>query len=112
MLAQLGVKFHFNATVDAAKLAELEASYDAVFLGLGLGAIHRLGIAGEEMQGVTNALDFIAGYKSGAITSAPARVAVVGAGNTAIDAANAAVRLGATRSAHDLSARAGADVGV
>lgn len=95
MLAELGVNFHFNVMVDAAKLAELEASYDAVFLGLGLGAIHKLGIAGEQMQGVTNALDFIAGYKSGRITSAPQRVAVVGAGNTAIDAANAAVRLGA-----------------
>src|SRR5665213_2428206 len=95
LLAQLGVNFNFNVMVDAAKLAELETAYDAVFLGLGLGAIHRLGIAGEQMQGVTNALDFIAGYKSGAITSAPERVAVVGAGNTAIDAANAAVRLGA-----------------
>jgi dihydropyrimidine dehydrogenase (NAD+) subunit PreT len=95
LVAQLGVDFHFNVTVDAAKLAELEASHGAVFLGLGLGAIHRLGIAGEQMQGVTNALDFIAGYKSGKITAAPDRVAVVGAGNTAIDAANAAVRLGA-----------------
>ena len=95
MLAQLGVNFHFNTTVDATLLPELEASHDAVFLGLGLGAIHRLGIAGEQMQGVTNALDFIAGYKSAAITAAPQRVAVIGAGNTAIDAANAAIRLGA-----------------
>jgi len=89
------VEFHFNTTVDAEKLVEIEAKYDAVFLGVGLGAIHKLGIAGEEMPGVTNALDFIAGYKSGKITSSPARVAVIGAGNTAIDAANAAVRLGA-----------------
>ena len=63
---------------------------------MGLGAIHRLGVAGEQLQGVTNALDFIAGYKSGAISTVPAKVAVIGAGNTAIDAANAAVRLGAT----------------
>jgi glutamate synthase (NADPH/NADH) small chain len=55
-----------------------------------------LGVAGEELEGVTNALDFIAGYKSGAIVKAPAKVAVIGAGNTAIDAANAAVRLGAS----------------
>jgi dihydropyrimidine dehydrogenase (NAD+) subunit PreT len=95
LLSQLGVEFRFNTTVDAAQLATLEASHDAVFLGLGLGAIHRLGIAGEEIAGVTNALDYIAGYKSGEITSAPQRVAVIGAGNTAIDAANAAVRLGA-----------------
>jgi glutamate synthase (NADPH/NADH) small chain len=55
-----------------------------------------LGIAGEELFGVTNALDLIAGYKSGALTMVPERVVVVGAGNTAIDAAIAAVRLGST----------------
>ncbi|HYK35100.1 NAD(P)-dependent oxidoreductase [Alloacidobacterium sp.] len=96
MLAQLGVQFHFDVTVDAKMLGELEASHDAVFLGLGLGAIHKLGIVGESLAGVTNALDYIADYKSGKITSAPAHVAVIGAGNTAIDAANAAARLGAS----------------
>ncbi len=95
MLTQLGVEFHFDTVIDAARLAELEPAYDAIFLGLGLGAIYRLGLAGEDAAGVTNALDFIAGYKSGSIPSVPARVAVIGAGNTAIDAANAAVRLGA-----------------
>jgi len=95
MLAQLGVNFHFNTLVDATMLEELEASYDAVFLGVGLGAIHKLGLPGEQQPGVTNALDFIADYKSGAMTTVPAKVAVIGAGNTAIDAAIAAVRLGA-----------------
>lgn len=95
MLAQLGVQFHFNVTVDANELAVLEPSHDAVFLGVGLGAIHKLGIAGEQLPGITNALDFIAAYKSTQITSVPERVAVIGAGNTAIDAANAAMRLGA-----------------
>ncbi|HUY82456.1 MAG TPA: NAD(P)-dependent oxidoreductase [Acidobacteriaceae bacterium] len=95
LLAQLGVEFHFDVTVEAAMLAQLEAAHHAVFLGVGLGAIHQIGVDGEELSGVTNALDFIAGYKSGAITSVPERVAVIGAGNTAIDAANAAIRLGA-----------------
>jgi glutamate synthase (NADPH/NADH) small chain len=95
MLAQLGVEFHFDTKVDAAMLAALEAEHDAIFLGIGLGAIHRLGIPNEDLPGITDALDFIAGYKSGSIASAPPRVAVVGAGNTAIDAAIAAVRLGA-----------------
>ncbi len=45
---------------------------------------------------MTNALDLIAGYKSGESTAVPPRVVVVGAGNTAIDAAIASVRLGAT----------------
>jgi len=95
MIARLGVEFHFETTVDAAQLKELEAAHDAVFIGAGLGAIHKLGIDGEDLPGVTNALDLIAGYKTGSVTMAPGRVAVIGAGNTAIDAANAAVRLGA-----------------
>jgi dihydropyrimidine dehydrogenase (NAD+) subunit PreT len=96
MLSQLGVEFHFDTLIDAPMLAELERSHDAVFLGIGLGGIHQLGIAGEQLPGVTNALDLIAGYKSGKLTSVPAGVVVIGAGNTAIDAAIAAVRLGAT----------------
>jgi glutamate synthase (NADPH/NADH) small chain len=96
MLSQLGVDFHFDTMIDANALAELESKHDAVFLGIGLGAIHRLSIAGEQLSGVTNALDLIAGYKSGALTKVPDRVVVVGAGNTAIDAAIASVRLGAT----------------
>jgi dihydropyrimidine dehydrogenase (NAD+) subunit PreT len=96
MLAQLGVDFHFKTMIDAIGLAELEQRHDAVFLGIGLGIIHRLGIAGEQLAGVTNALDLIAGYKSGALATVPERVVVVGAGNTAIDAAIASVRLGAT----------------
>jgi dihydropyrimidine dehydrogenase (NAD+) subunit PreT len=96
LLSQLGVDFRFGTTIDAAGLAELEREHDAVFLGIGLGGIHRLGIAGEDLPSVTNALDLIAGYKSGELTTVPARVVVVGAGNTAIDAAIASVRLGAT----------------
>jgi dihydropyrimidine dehydrogenase (NAD+) subunit PreT len=95
MLSQLGVNFYFETMIDAATLAELERKHDAIFLGIGLGAIHQLGISGENLPGVTNALDLIAGYKSGVLTTVPARVVVVGAGNTAIDAAIASVRLGA-----------------
>jgi dihydropyrimidine dehydrogenase (NAD+) subunit PreT len=95
MLSQLGVDFRFETKIDAVAVAELERKHDAVFLGIGLGAIHQLGVAGEKLSGVTNALDLIAGYKSGSLATVPERVVVVGAGNTAIDAAIAAVRLGA-----------------
>src|ERR1700734_2662004 len=96
MLSQLGVEFQFENMIDAQVLADLERTHDAIFLGIGLGAIHQLGVPGEQLPGVTNALDLIAGYKSGKLTRVPARVVVVGAGNTAIDAAIASVRLGAT----------------
>jgi dihydropyrimidine dehydrogenase (NAD+) subunit PreT len=95
LIVALGVSIESNVTVDAAKLAEIANAYDAVFLGVGLGEIHRLGISGEDLDGVTNALELVAGYKSGSLTSAGMRVVVVGAGNTAIDAAIAAKRLGA-----------------
>src|SRR5215472_2339000 len=94
-IAQLGVEFHMDTTVDAAMLDRLEAEHEAIFLGVGLGSIHRLGLDREDMPGVTNALTLIADYKRGAITGISGRVAVIGAGNTAIDAANASVRLGA-----------------
>ena len=95
MLAQLGVEFVRGATVDAQHLREIEAAYDAVFVGVGLGGIHRLGVAGDDLPGVTSALDLIADYKSGKSVRVPERVVVIGAGNTAIDAAIAARRLGA-----------------
>ncbi len=97
LIAALGVKIESNVDVDAGKLAELESEFDAVFLGMGLGEIHRLGIPGEDKGGVTDALDLIAGYKDGSLKSVKGRVVVVGAGNTAIDGAIAAVRLGAER---------------
>jgi dihydropyrimidine dehydrogenase (NAD+) subunit PreT len=95
LIAALGVEIIGNTNVDASRINELQQDFDAVFLGMGLGEIHRLGIAGEDLPEVLDALDLIAGYKSGAIATAPRRVAIIGAGNTAIDAAIAAKRLGA-----------------
>jgi glutamate synthase (NADPH/NADH) small chain len=94
LIAALGVSMVASVTVDAARLNELQRDFDAIFLGMGLGEIRRPGIAGEDLPEVLDALDLIAGYKTGAIASAPRRVIVVGAGNTAIDAAIAAKRLG------------------
>jgi dihydropyrimidine dehydrogenase (NAD+) subunit PreT len=95
LIVDLGVLIEGNTLIDADAIRRMEQDFDAVFIGIGLGKIHSLGIPGEDKTGVTDALQFIAGYKSGSITNAPRRVVVVGAGNTAIDAAIAAVRLGA-----------------
>jgi dihydropyrimidine dehydrogenase (NAD+) subunit PreT len=95
LITALGVVIESNVTVDAVRLAEIADAHDGVFLGVGLGEIHRLGIPSEDMDGVTDALELIAAYKSGSLKSAVKRVVVVGAGNTAIDAAVAAKRLGA-----------------
>jgi len=96
MIRRLGVEFRCGVEVDsAAALEALEAEFAIVFLGLGLGAMQRLKVPGEEADGVMNALELIAAYKTGHLRELHGTVVVVGAGNTAIDAANAARRLGA-----------------
>ena len=96
MIRRMGVEFRFGETIDSsAALDALEAEFDYIFLGLGLGAMQQLGIPGEDTNGVINALELIAAYKVGHIREMHGTVVVVGAGNTAIDAANAARRLGA-----------------
>lgn len=76
---------------------DLLASHDAVFVAIGLGRTKALGIPGEELAGVVDALSFIAHLKSHPYreTTVGRRVAVIGAGNTAIDAVTQARRLGA-----------------
>ena len=72
-------------------LENLRKQYRAVFLGMGLGKSTSLG----EAHGVVDALAFLQDVKQGKITSIPQRVAVLGAGNTAMDAAVTAKGLGA-----------------
>jgi glutamate synthase (NADPH/NADH) small chain len=79
-------------------LAQLRQDYDAVFLGLGHNAVNALGCDGEALAGVESAVDFIARLRqAGDKASVPVgrRVVVIGGGNTAIDAATQAKRLGA-----------------
>lgn len=96
MIRQLGVEFRCGVEVDsAAAIEKLEGEFDFIFLGLGLGAMQRLNVPGEDNKGVMNALELIAAYKTGHLRELHGTVVVVGAGNTAIDAANAARRLGA-----------------
>jgi glutamate synthase (NADPH/NADH) small chain len=80
------------------RLADLHARYDAVFLGLGLGASRRLGLTGEDAPGLMAAVDYIATLRQAQDLTAlpvPRRAIVIGAGNTAIDMAVQLKRLGA-----------------
>ena len=94
-IMELGVEFRQEEIADEAALGRLEKEFDIIFLGLGLGQMHKLGVQGDTATGVIDALEFIAGIKMGTCLTVGQHVVVVGAGNTAIDAAVAAVRLGA-----------------
>ena len=100
LVEKMGVRFvvKTQAGVDIS-WAELEGRHQAIFLAVGLGATNQIGIPGEDLDGVYDALDFIRKVKTRDWGSVPIgkSVAVIGAGNTAIDAVTQARRLGAEK---------------
>jgi dihydropyrimidine dehydrogenase (NAD+) subunit PreT len=79
-------------------LATLQADYDAVFLGMGLGGVNGLGLAGDDKDGIADAVAFISDLRQTSdLGSLPIGrdVVVIGGGMTAVDAAVQAKLLGA-----------------
>ena len=98
LVERLGVEFKLNTEIGRdVSFSDLEAKHDAIFLGVGLGATSKLDIPGENLAGVYDALAFIERVKTRDWMTVPIgrTVAVIGAGNTAIDAVTQAKRLGA-----------------
>jgi glutamate synthase (NADPH/NADH) small chain len=95
MVRAMGVEFRREEIGMTIPIADLEKKFDFIFIGVGLGAMERLGIPGEDLPGVVDALRFIERYKTEPDFQVGRSVIVIGGGNTAIDAANAALRLGA-----------------
>jgi glutamate synthase (NADPH/NADH) small chain len=90
-----GIQFHTGARVDAVLAEKLAGDYDAIFLGAGLNGEVQPDLPVEDVRGVFFALDFLARTRSGESFSIGSRLAVIGAGNVAMDAAVVAKRLGA-----------------
>ncbi len=89
---------HRLALGDGVKLDGLRAVYDAVFLGIGLAGVNALGAEGEDKDGVSDAVDFIAELRQASdVAQVPIGrdVVVIGGGMTAVDAAVQAKLLGA-----------------
>ena len=99
-ILDLGVELKTAITVGKdIPVERLLAEYDAVFVGVGLGHTKALGIPGEDLAGVIDALTFIEHLKTHRYreTAVGRQVVVIGAGNTAIDAVTQAKRLGAAK---------------
>ena len=103
-LKKMGVKVELNTVVGkTVYLSELREEYDAVYICNGAGLPMFLGIPGESLNGVMSANEFLTrvnlmkAYKPNSPTPVKIgkKVAVIGAGNVAMDAARTAMRLGA-----------------
>lgn len=95
-IARLGVELRLGEPVDGPeKLRALESAYDAIVLAVGLGKDVETDFSGEELSGVWDSLPFIEAIKTGRPPEVGWRVVVIGGGNTAIDVAREALRLGA-----------------
>lgn len=112
-VAAIGAKFMLNTeivkggadepeilgAVNRVSIDLIKEWHDAVFVGVGLGSTNSLGIPGEDLEGVYDALAVIEEIKTRDWKSVPLgqTVAVIGAGNTSVDAVTQAKRLGAEK---------------
>jgi glutamate synthase (NADPH/NADH) small chain len=94
-----GITVHYGKKLgEGLQLADLQADYDAVFLGMGLQGVNALGARNDEASGVEDAVDYIAELRQAKDLSAlpvGRRVVVIGGGMTAIDVAVQSKLLGA-----------------
>ena len=95
--AQFGYQVHYNEPITSREqLQYLEDTYDAVFLGIGLGGTNALLLPGEDRAGCIGATEFIEDLRLNHLDVRVGQtVIVLGGGNTACDAASEAARLGA-----------------
>lgn len=96
---QLNFNIKYNSAVTSKKqLQDIENEYDAIFVGVGLGATRYLGLDGEDKENVIGAVEFVEELRmKHHKLNIPEKVIVLGGGNTAMDAASEAARMGARK---------------
>jgi dihydropyrimidine dehydrogenase (NAD+) subunit PreT len=124
---QLGFNIKYKTAINSKEaLKSLEDEYNAIFIGVGLGKTRNLELEGEEKENVIGAVEFVEELRMKHHKLAvPKKVVVLGGGNTAMDAASEAARMGAKKTVlayrnskekmgaygfeYDLAIRAGVD---
>jgi heterodisulfide reductase subunit A-like polyferredoxin len=95
-IQKLGVDIRTGVRVGKdVTLKQLKKDYDAIFIGVGAHGGVKLGVEGEDSQGVMEGIGFLRAVSLGEQVHIGKKVAVIGGGNTAIDCARTAKRLGA-----------------
>jgi heterodisulfide reductase subunit A len=95
--AGVEIKCNFTIGKDAALTDLLQQGHEAVFIATGVQRGRKLGVEGEQLDGVVPALEFLRSASLGEDVAIGRHVAVIGGGNVAIDAARTALRHGAER---------------
>ncbi|MCB9853660.1 MAG: 2-oxoacid:acceptor oxidoreductase family protein [Phycisphaerales bacterium] len=96
-IRQHGVEFEGEQFIDRERLLLLTREFDAIFVAAGLQQMRGLDLGSACGDAVIQGIDFLERAQEGSITCSGQRVVVVGGGNTAIDSARSALRLGAIR---------------
>ncbi|MBW9274596.1 MAG: FAD-dependent oxidoreductase [Candidatus Thiodiazotropha sp. (ex. Lucinisca nassula)] len=96
LLEQAGIRFEFDTLVDQPLLSQLLENHDGIFLGLGAQQPRRVELPGQELNGVEQGLHWLEKVNSGERTTLRGKqVLILGGGDTAMDCARSARRLGA-----------------
>ena len=95
-ILEQGVEIKYNTHVGKdIGFDELLRNYDAVFIGAGYQIGQKMGIKGEDLEGVMDAVTFLRKVSEGERVAVGERVMVIGGGDTAMDSSRTALRLGA-----------------
>lgn len=97
LLASMGIVLHNNVRIGTGDytLERFQQEYDAVIVAIGAWTSSKMRIPGEDLSGVMGGIDFLREIALGNVPNIGERVAIVGGGNTAMDACRSAVRAGA-----------------
>jgi len=97
-IIQSGINIFYNTKVgEHISFAEMKAKYGAIYIATGTQLSRKIGIEGEGKKGIYHGLDFLKDINLNKKVIVKGVVAVIGGGNTALDAARSAVRLGAEK---------------
>jgi putative selenate reductase len=92
-IKSLGVSLHLNSPINREKFNDLCRNYEYVYIAIGAQKSLKLGIPGEEAEGVMDQLEFLSRVKHNDIPNLGEKIVVFGAGNSAMDAARTAKRI-------------------
>ena len=95
-LKQVGIKILTNTEIGKdISFKDIREKHDSLYIAIGTQLSHKVGVEGEKFKGVYHGLDFLKDVNLHKEVEIKGVVAVIGGGNTAIDAARVALRMGA-----------------